>query len=183
MAPHEDGENNFSDDDFLNDLPADALTELENNAIAFTQARTKPSPSSDHSNYGDEFDDEDLDDGVVIDEARSAPAVVPYVSRNSANPVARQEQPRQQRHGDTGIANRLRNNTDPPLPQQPDHLPQPFSISREASNLSRQASPSVADGENDALRKLVQEVFVIANCHTRKRSLTTVLVATKEQNP
>ncbi|KAI9649565.1 hypothetical protein NHQ30_002145 [Ciborinia camelliae] len=157
MAPHEDGENNFSDDDFLNDIPADALEELENNAIAFTQAQIKAPPSSD---YGDEFDDDDLDDAIVIDEARSAPAVVPYVHRNNVNQATRQEQFRQQRYGDTNIVNRPRNSIAPPLLRQPDHLPQPFSasVSREASNLSRQGSQSVADGDNEALRKLVQEL-------------------------
>ncbi|ESZ95526.1 hypothetical protein SBOR_4079 [Sclerotinia borealis F-4128] len=157
MAPHEDGENNFSDDDFLNDIPADALEELENNAIAFTQAQIKAPPSSD---YGDELDDDDLDDAVVIDEARSAPAVVPFVHRNNLNPVARQEQIRKQRYGDTNIVNRHRNNIGPPLPHQSNRLPQPLSvpIQREASNPSRQRSQSIADGDNDALKKLVQEL-------------------------
>lgn len=162
MAPHEDGENNFSDDDFLNDIPADALEELENNAIAFTQAQIKAPPSSD---YGDDFDDDDLDDAVVIDEARSAPAVVPYLPRNNVNQSARQEQFQQQHYENTNIVNRPRNYVGPPRPRQPDHLPQPFSnpVSREASNLSRQGSQSVADGDNEALRRLVQEVFAIAN--------------------
>ncbi|KAB8297960.1 hypothetical protein EYC80_001738 [Monilinia laxa] len=150
MAPHEDGENNFSDDDFLNDIPTDALEELENNAIAFSQAQIKPPPSSD---YGDEFEDDDLDDAVVIDEARSAPAVVPYLPRTNVNQASRQEQFRQERYGPG-------NNLAPPLARQADHLPQPYSasISRETSILSRQGSQSVADGDNEALRKLVQEL-------------------------
>lgn len=151
MAPHEDGENNFSDDDFLNDIPADALEELENNAIAFTQAQVKPPPSSD---YGGEFEDDDLDDAVVIDEARSAPAIVPYLPRNNVNQASRQEF-RQQRYA-------LGNNLAPPPARQADHLPQPYSasISRETSNLSLQGGQPVADGDNEALRKLIQEVFL-----------------------
>jgi hypothetical protein len=74
MAGHDDGESNYDNDD-LDDLPSDALIELENNAIQFTQAqRVKAAPSSD---YGDDFEDEDLDDAVVIDESRSTPAIVP----------------------------------------------------------------------------------------------------------
>lgn len=164
MAPHEDGENNFSDDDFLNDMPADALDELENNAIAFTQAQIKAPPSSD---YGDEFDDDDLDDAVVVDEARSVPAVVPYVPRNNLNQAVRQEQFQQQNYEDADIVNRPRDYIGPARPRQSDHLPQPFSnpVSRENSNLSRQATQLVAGGDNEALRKLVQEVFLATNYH------------------
>ena len=164
MAPHEDGENNFSDDDFLNDIPADALDELENNAIAFTQAQIKAPPSSD---YGDEFDDDDLDDTVVVDEARSAPAVVPYVPRNNLNQAVRQEQFQQQNYKDADIVNRPRDYIGPARPRQSDHLPQPFSnpVSRENSNLSRQATQLVAGDDNEALRKLVQEVFLAINYH------------------
>lgn len=158
MAPHEDGENNFSDDDFLNDIPADALDELENNAIAFTQAQIKAPPSSD---YGDEFDDDDLDDAVVIDEARSAPAVVPYIPRSNVDQAVRHEQFHRQLYGDADVVNRSKNDIGPARPRPPDDSPQLFSnpISRENSNLSRQATQSVADGDNEALRKLVQEVI------------------------
>ncbi|KAM3081211.1 hypothetical protein ACMFMF_003125 [Clarireedia jacksonii] len=156
MAPNECGENNFSDDDFLDDLPPDALTELENNAIVFTQkANFKPTPSSD---YGDDFGDEDLDDTVVVDEARSAPAVVPPAHRNNHNPVAQREQFRQKRYGDTGIVNRTRNDVFAQLAGQPDHLPQSIPILREDSNISRQHSQSVADGDAEALQRLVQEL-------------------------
>lgn len=73
MASQDDGDELFSDDD-LDDLPPNALEELEENAIRQTQHQTQatlivgPRPSS---NYGDEFDDDDLDDAVVIDETRS----------------------------------------------------------------------------------------------------------------
>ncbi|CAD6448649.1 682f48f5-55cb-4af9-b9bc-b85d7091a730 [Sclerotinia trifoliorum] len=159
MAPHEDGENNFSDDDFLNDIPADALEELENNAIAFTQAQIKAPPSSD---YGEELDDDDLDDAVVIDEARSVPAVAPYVPRNNVNQATQQAQFRQQqqRYRATNIVNRPRNHIGPPHTRKPDVLQQPVlnPVSRETSNLSRLEGQSVVDGDNEALRKLVQEL-------------------------
>ena len=59
----------FSDDGFddLNDV---ALQELENNAVQFTQAqRLGPSQSASHtlSQFG--FEDDDLDDAVVVDES------------------------------------------------------------------------------------------------------------------
>jgi hypothetical protein len=97
MAGYADGENNFSDDEF-DHLPANALEELENNAIQFTQGcvRVNAAPSSD---YGDEFDDEDLDDAVVIDEARSAPAVIPTLNRGLQSQAAQREQFRQKRYG------------------------------------------------------------------------------------
>lgn len=85
MAGHADHDNTFSDDDW-DLLPPSVLAELESHAIRSTQAANHNSktwrevpPSSD---YGDDFEDEDLDDAVVIDEARSAPAVVPALHRN-----------------------------------------------------------------------------------------------------
>jgi len=99
MAGHEDGES-FYDDDDLDALPDDALVELENNAIQFTQAQTqarlKAPPSSD---YGDDFGDEDLEDVVVIDESRSTPVVAQsFNPRYNTGPTPR-EQFRQQRYG------------------------------------------------------------------------------------
>lgn len=160
MAGFADGENNFSDDD-LDDLPANALQELENNAIQFTQAATqayvKAPPSSD---YGDEFDDDDLDDAVVIDEARSAPAVNPILSRGPQSQVAQREQFRQQRYGaPTGVPNL-------PKPSAPPTLNQPYRGRQEA--LAQVQQPEIAPtrqhtlpepGHNvDDLQKQIQEV-------------------------
>lgn len=87
MPPYDDDE--FSDDEFgLNDIPDDALEELESKAIQFTQAQhpahnspvTAAAPLSD---YGDDFDDDDLDDNVVIDESRSTPALNPTFQHRS----------------------------------------------------------------------------------------------------
>lgn len=73
MADSVDGDDFFSDDG-LDGLAPDALDEIENNAIRYTQyqatqALTLP-PSSD---YGDDLDDEDLDDAVVFDGAQVDP--------------------------------------------------------------------------------------------------------------
>jgi hypothetical protein len=104
MANYADVDHDFSDDDF-NDLPTDALAELENNAIQFTQsvipqpqayvqaqvqAQPKPGavPSSD---YGDDFDDDDLDDAVVIDESRSTPAALASHIQNGTGPAVRKD--------------------------------------------------------------------------------------------
>ncbi|KAK2624468.1 hypothetical protein QTJ16_006418 [Diplocarpon rosae] len=92
MAGYEDGESFFGDDD-LDALPEDALDALENNAIQFTQAQTQaprlqPPPSSD---YGDEFDDEDLDDAIVIDESRSPAAVVNGPRRSNPAQASQRE--------------------------------------------------------------------------------------------
>jgi hypothetical protein len=97
MAGFDDGEDFFSDDD-LDALPQDALQQLENNAIQQTQFQatqavgfisTPPRPSSD---YGDGFDDDDLDDAIVIDEAQVAPSN----RLNSLHPQPHAAAPRQQ---------------------------------------------------------------------------------------
>ncbi|KAI0007692.1 hypothetical protein F4779DRAFT_591054 [Xylariaceae sp. FL0662B] len=64
----------FSDDDF-DALNANALQELENNAIQFTQAQRKYELSQHESNYG--LEDDDLDDTVVQDELRGKSALPP----------------------------------------------------------------------------------------------------------
>ena len=128
MAGH-GNEESFFDDNDLDVLPNDVLLELENNAIQFTQAQTnnanrpKAAPSSD---YGDDFEDEDLDDAVVIDESRSIPAVVPILHRNVPGQATQQEQFRQQRYGEannSSLANRQRYNP-PPKFSESRHLPQ-----------------------------------------------------------
>ena len=74
MAPHDD-EDTFSDWGDLETLPDHALAELESNAIQFTQAQQPAQSVAPSSDYGDDFDDEDLDDNVVIDESKSTPAL------------------------------------------------------------------------------------------------------------
>lgn len=75
----------FSDDGF-DELNANALQELENNAIQFTQAQKKFEPSQDdqfaqtqgkrepsQDRFDYDFEDDDLDDAVVLDETRGKP--------------------------------------------------------------------------------------------------------------
>jgi hypothetical protein len=126
MAGHHDDEEDYFDDDDLDALPNDTLIELENNAIQFTQAQTqarhKPPPSSD---YGDDFEDENLDDAVVIDESRSTPAIVPTYSRYNAGQTTQSEQFRQQRYGTIShpdLPTSVRPNN-PPIFNQPSRLP------------------------------------------------------------
>jgi len=80
MPPY-DYDETFDDFD-LDDLPNDALEELESNAIHFTQAQLNEQASAhivkrESSDYGDDFGDDDLDNNVVIDESRSTPALNP----------------------------------------------------------------------------------------------------------
>lgn len=169
MAGYEDGENNFSDDD-LDFLPDNALEELESNAIIqFTQAATQaqrkaPPPSSD---YGDEFDDEDLDDAVVIDEERSAPAVIPALNRNTPGQATQREQFQQRRYGSTvsnlspHLPNRQRPEP-PPVLNQPnrDRLLGSVSIPQVGSLLAQQGSQTGAADKVDDLQKQIQEVWL-----------------------
>jgi hypothetical protein len=77
----------FSDDDF-DDLNANALAELENNAIQFTQAqqRTESTQQASHD-YDQDFDDDDLDDAVVIDDLRGKSVSVAAPSEKPSLPV------------------------------------------------------------------------------------------------
>jgi hypothetical protein len=157
MAGYTHGENNFSDDD-LDDLPANTLAELENNAIRSTQAanpqaRLKVAPSSD---YGDDFDGEDLDDAVVIDESRSTPAVVPALNRNNPDSAAQRTQFRQQRYGNnTGLVNRYRPDV-PPYQSNRDRLPVP--VLGNTSVTVKQGSQSAGVDEAELLRRQIEEV-------------------------
>jgi hypothetical protein len=165
MALYTEGGNDFSDDD-LDDLPANALAELEYNAIQYTQAATqarlKAPPSSD---YGDEFDDEDLDDAVVIDEARSAPAIVPALQRNNPGQSTQREQFRQQRYGNNpNLANRQRPNVPLYQPNR-DRLsgpaPGPVQTVRNDTMGASQSSQLMAGEDAAALRKQLEEVISI----------------------
>lgn len=74
----------FSDDD-LDALNANALQELENNAIQFTQAQKKyDEPSQNFLDY--DFEDDDLDDAVVQDELRGNPILPPAKPDQPAQP-------------------------------------------------------------------------------------------------
>lgn len=93
------------DDDFSDDgfdvLDDDALRELENNAIQFTQAQKAPTSqeSEPFNNYG--YEDDDLDDTVVIDEAAQLPIrhsverQLPVPGPRPAASIQFQQQPQQ----------------------------------------------------------------------------------------
>ncbi|KAL1843227.1 hypothetical protein VTJ49DRAFT_2558 [Mycothermus thermophilus] len=88
----------FSDDDFDN-LNDDVLQELENNAIQATQVQkrgqTEAAPAGRHESFDCEFEDDDLDDTVVIDQLAQPPQPPPGLQRqqHQALPIG------QPRHG------------------------------------------------------------------------------------
>ena len=168
MAGHADGESNFSDDD-LDDLPITALDELENNAIRLTQAahthtqtRRDAPPSSD---YGEDFDDEDLDDAVVIDEARSAPAIVPALYRAPLSQTSQREhQFLRPQFGSTSNKSRPRQDA---LLHQPnrDRLPSPTGLPTKRPVPVQQASQAQEQvqrtDEAALLRRQLDEVYYL----------------------
>jgi hypothetical protein len=176
MVPNR-GEHFYSDDD-LDDLPNDYLAELEHNAIQFTQAHTQPrtlnagadlkvAPSSD---YGDDIDDEDLDDAVVIDESRSTPVAIPNLQRDVPNQAVQREQFRQHLYGSgtvgnphaTGLDNGKARMPPPPMFSQP--IPsgsRARTTADDPKDLEHGSQPSVADPGVDALQKQIQEVSQI----------------------
>lgn len=171
----------LSDDDW-DSLPPEALNELENNAIQYTQARAQtqaqyakpattvkaPAPSSD---YGEEIGEEDLDDAVIIDESRSTPAIIPGFQRPPQ--IAPQENFRQQRYGtisnpqpQPAIPNRQNLPVPRPAPprlNQPNRLPQRTQIVQHDSMTVEQGSQPSITGDNatEDLQRKFQEVF----CH------------------
>ncbi len=130
MAGYEEGEDFFDDDDF-DALPPNTLAELESNAIQFTQALTQAQLNHPSSDYGDEFEAEDLDDAVVIDESRSTPANISSLHRIPSRALPKQEQFRQQHYGtvshpNPNLTNRQQQNYNiPPPPRfiQPSRSP------------------------------------------------------------
>lgn len=163
MAGHDDDGDSFFGDDDLDALPEDALDELENNAIQFTQAsRYQPPPSSD---YGDEFDDEDLDDAIVVDESRSAPVTTHYPHRSIPG-----QTPQRFQHS---IANHLLAQRQFPSPPAKFHQPQSDQSLRATlqhregdslQNDQRSAASTPAISEVEQLRRKVEEVGSAIGC-------------------
>jgi len=179
MAGFADGENNFSDDD-LDDLPVNALQELENNAIQFTQAATqvrqKPPPSSD---YGDEFDDDDLDDAVVIDEARSAPAVNTIFKRGPSNQVTQREHFRQQRYGAPSKPSPVIQQIPiPPTFSQPNKPSETIEIQQHESLLAEQGSMPES-GDNWKIYRNRSKMYVSCLYHQNQPNVDTVTERTR----
>jgi hypothetical protein len=167
MAGQDDGDDFFSDSDF-DDLPHNALDELENNAILHTQHQTQATqiinvqPSSD---YGDGLDDEDLDDAVVFDEAQGVPDLLLALQPASAGPATQQEQFRKGRYGGLGSISPLADRT---LKQNVNL--ENRSVQQEAPAIIRENEASKeqqrevpkdarADSMVEALQKQVQEVI------------------------
>ncbi|KUJ16318.1 uncharacterized protein LY89DRAFT_669845 [Mollisia scopiformis] len=166
MAGHD--EDDEYDDDDLDALPDNELVELENNAIQFTQAQTQaarakvPAPSSD---YGDEFDDLDIDEEIVIDESRSTPAIVPF-HRHIPGQVTQQQQFRQQRYGTINNSNSISQLTNRSRPTPPQFnetiynrpsIPIPLNDSVVAQQGSQASATSDIKVEN--LQKQLEEVL------------------------
>lgn len=167
MAGREEDEDCFDDAD-LDGLPDAELLELENDAIQYTQARTQATrgklaaPSSD---YGDDFDDEDFDEEIVIDESRSTPAIIAPFHRNIPGQATPQEQFRQQRYGSannvsslTQLANRSR--PTPPKFNETIQTHRPPAVPLNDSVVAEQGSqPSDAsDDKVESLQKQLQQV-------------------------
>ncbi|KAH6631265.1 hypothetical protein F5144DRAFT_547403 [Chaetomium tenue] len=116
----------FSDDGF-DDLNDTVLQELENNAIQFTQAQqlaqSQAAPPVQDNAFEYDFDDDDLDDTVVIDEHALPP---PRPPQQTALPT------QQPRHPTTGI--QRWNPQLPPsrsvYPQRPQYVQPPVSSAR-----------------------------------------------------
>lgn len=166
MDGQDDGEDYFSDSE-LDELPQNALDELEHNAILHTQHQTQATqiinvpPSSD---YGDVFDDDNLDDAVVIDEAQGVPERVLALQSPSAGATTQREQFRIGRYGGPVHLSPLADRT---LKQnrisEKCLAPQDASVSvqRNEAPLNQQreaAEESTVDPIVEALQKQVQEV-------------------------
>lgn len=169
MAGYDDDDEEVFDDDDFDALPDDALVELENNAIQFTQAQTQAArgkvvaPSSD---YGDDIDDVDFEEDILIDEARSTPAITAHL--NIPGLATQQEQFRQQRYATTNnssstsqLASRTR--PTPPRFTESNHSRPPAAIPLNDSVVAEHGSqPSAAsDVKVESLRKQLEEVITI----------------------
>ncbi|OBT86555.1 hypothetical protein VE02_04315 [Pseudogymnoascus sp. 03VT05] len=166
MADSADGDDFFSDDG-LDGLAPDALDEIENNAIRYTQyqatqALTVP-PSSD---YGDDLDDEDLDDAVVFDGAQVDPTNrLTQFQSSVAIQQAHQFQAQRPSRSETAQPLSDRSKIQPqnkPLYKNP--LPTSRSVTAGQStqpdygrsNQSYQNVASPADGDVETLRKKLE---------------------------
>ncbi|KAK4095926.1 hypothetical protein N658DRAFT_459540 [Parathielavia hyrcaniae] len=135
----------FSDDS-LDDLNETVLQELENNAIQFTQARQSPSQAAQpqprfqnaptqHSAVEYDFDDDDLDDTIVIDE---------HAQPQRPPPHAQQPLPPQPRHAAAGGTQRWNHHLPPSRPSYPTRpqFPQPSRTIPQPVPLQRYPAPS-----------------------------------------
>jgi len=156
MPPPYDDDDAFDDYD-LDDLPEDALDELESNAVQFTQAQhnnhnTTTSAAAEGSDYGDDdFGDDDLDDNVVIDESRSTPALNPtFQPRHSS-----QHNRLPSRSASIAPPTHLDRRSTPPPPPLFNQTQQPFVPQRRTSELS------VHGSQGDKLAELQRQLDAV----------------------
>ncbi|KFY38219.1 hypothetical protein V494_04476 [Pseudogymnoascus sp. VKM F-4513 (FW-928)] len=166
MADPGDGDDFFSDDG-LDGLAPDALDEIENNAIRYTQYQATQAltlPAS--SDYGDDLDDEDLDDAVVFDGAQINPTN--RLTQFQSSVVIQQARQFQvQRHSRSETAQPLSDRSKRPSQNNP-HFKNPLPTSRSASagqstqpdsgrgNQTYQNVASPGDGDFEALQKKIE---------------------------
>ncbi|TLS26748.1 hypothetical protein PpBr36_04149 [Pyricularia pennisetigena] len=137
----------FSDDGF-DDLPDNALEELENTAIQFTQAQTQIQQPSQHREvFNLDFEDDDLDDTVVFDELARHPAKPPQLPQGRVAPAVAQS--RQQwnavpvAHSRTALSNRPRYPNSSQTGAAPHGQQGPSTSSRPTATFQRPPSRAV----------------------------------------
>lgn len=166
MAGFDDGDSFFGGED-LDALPEEALEELENNAIQFTQAQTQAARLAPSSDYGDEFDDEDLDDAVVIDQLRSGPAAPIYPNRNVSGQPPHQDQfrPQQQPNPSPVLPNRQHPNPPPKFNQPNQYPPQPAVPRNDSLRVEYGNAPlTQTNSEVERLQSIIEEVLHLYPC-------------------
>lgn len=166
MAGHDEGDDFFSDDG-LDNIPQNAFDELEETAIRQTQATQLAQPPPSSSNYGDDFDDEDLDDAEVFDAAQDAPLRGSSVLHHRGHGNSLSDQFGQNRHGGTedmrSITGRPLKKEWPPMNPPITHRPPP----REQQYVRRLPSSDTIPGQpatpvlKESVRTTVQAQYTL----------------------
>lgn len=157
-------EDSYWDDDDLDAIPGDQLAELEHNAVQFTQQQAQGARPQSSSNYGDDFEDDDLDDAIVYDGLREAPPVQLNTAQSRTFGLAsQQEQFRVNRYGGSANVIALVNgstngNWQPSAPSRsiPSRATTVVRASKDVKPSS--SSSNTLDIDVDALQRQVQEV-------------------------
>lgn len=163
-------EDTFSDWGELENLPVDTLAELENNAIQFTQAQQPARPVAPSSDYGDDFDDEDLDDNVVIDESRSTPAINPtFQPRRSSQQFNQNNFPQRPASSAISYSAVEQRSRPPPPPRFSQSQQRRANVQEEAAEASYNTQLQEPDAGLEILRRQIQEVriYQVADCALR----------------
>lgn len=131
----------FDDDDF-EDLNANVLQELENNAIQFTQAQKKYQSTQSQRQLVDDFEDDDLDDAVVSDELHGKSAILPEKTTQLPSRVAPQQHQQQQTWGGPTPVPPGRFRPQPIASSSRQPMPPPTSSRQQPQQFSRPQAPS-----------------------------------------